>query len=355
VVFNPACSSARSSCGCWLCSSASVSARSAVTCEVTWPSRSTSRCTSIRPSSGGSRRISNWLEPDCARAAMATARPAIGMAAVEAGAAMVAGADCAAAVATAKPKFGRPSADTLAAPLALCPLDAPVDDESVEGAAAGALACPVPLAAFASAGAGTAPSSLPCTSAGGCEPASVVFAAARAEAEAGLAAASSLLPAGACAPGASPAISCAGAPSWFGSTGTAVWARAFDGSPIAAGATSAAGAAGAAAGVSAGAGVCAVASALTMMTAATGCCVLAAGATAAPGRSSCHCRCSCHRGRRPMLSSSLTGWAVRPAAVRSGLRRWRWPADSGWRRCCRELECPAAMPRCPDRSRWLRR
>ena len=32
----------------------------------------------MRPSSGGSSRMSNWLEPACAREAMATARPAMG-------------------------------------------------------------------------------------------------------------------------------------------------------------------------------------------------------------------------------------------------------------------------------------
>src|SRR5215831_17761147 len=63
----------------------------------------------MRPSSGGSSRMSNWLLPAWARAAIATAKPATGTnAAVEvaddAETAVVAGA--VAATSAAKPKFG---------------------------------------------------------------------------------------------------------------------------------------------------------------------------------------------------------------------------------------------------------
>ena len=63
----------------------------------------------MRPSSAGSSRISNWLEPLCARAAIATARPATG---TEAALDVAPGDADPAAVellaATEKPKLGRP-------------------------------------------------------------------------------------------------------------------------------------------------------------------------------------------------------------------------------------------------------
>ena len=59
---------------------ASVSGFSTVKCDVTLPCRSTSRRTSMRPSSAGSRRISNRLLPARALAAICTARPLTGTA-----------------------------------------------------------------------------------------------------------------------------------------------------------------------------------------------------------------------------------------------------------------------------------
>ena len=73
----------------------------------------------MRPSSGGSSRMSNWLEPAWAREAMATARPAMGTVA----AAAVPGAAAAAAGAAwfaTMPKFGRPSVAAFAAFHPLC-------------------------------------------------------------------------------------------------------------------------------------------------------------------------------------------------------------------------------------------
>lgn len=71
--------------------------------------------------------ISNWLEPACARAAMATASPAIGMAAAVvvpdgAAATVVEGA---VAVGAEKPKFGRPPMSGLLAPVLPCEVDGP--------------------------------------------------------------------------------------------------------------------------------------------------------------------------------------------------------------------------------------
>jgi hypothetical protein len=63
----------------------------------------------MRPSSGGSSRMSNWLVPACARAAIATANPAMGTGAFVAAAddeAPDAFAGDAAAVRAEKPKFG---------------------------------------------------------------------------------------------------------------------------------------------------------------------------------------------------------------------------------------------------------
>ena len=73
----------------------------------------------MRPSSGGSSRMSNWLEPACAREAMATARPAMGTVAAAAVPGVAAAAAGAVWLAT-MPKFGRPSVAAFAAFHPLC-------------------------------------------------------------------------------------------------------------------------------------------------------------------------------------------------------------------------------------------
>jgi hypothetical protein len=81
------------------------------------------------------------LEPAWARAAIATASPAIGTAAEEAVlAAAVPAVDGVAAAAAMNPKFGRPSAPVFAVPVALGALDDPASEEMAESPAARAAA-----------------------------------------------------------------------------------------------------------------------------------------------------------------------------------------------------------------------
>lgn len=91
-----------------------------MTCDVTWPLESMSRRTSMRPSSGGSSLISNWLEPACARAAMATGRPAIETAAAGVVSAAVAAVWAVAVLVATMPKFGRPAVADFTAAAVLC-------------------------------------------------------------------------------------------------------------------------------------------------------------------------------------------------------------------------------------------
>ena len=80
----------------------------------------------MRPSSGGSSRMSNWFDPACAREAIATARPEIGTAASVVGVPeVVADVAFAEAAADTKPKLGSPAASVLV-PVAL-----PLFDEAV--------------------------------------------------------------------------------------------------------------------------------------------------------------------------------------------------------------------------------
>jgi len=79
-------------------SMSSVSERSTIRRDLTWPSPSISRRTSIRPSSGGSRRISKRFLPALDCAAISTARPATGTVAAGAGVGAAAAAALAAAV-----------------------------------------------------------------------------------------------------------------------------------------------------------------------------------------------------------------------------------------------------------------
>jgi hypothetical protein len=67
--------------------------------------------------------MSNWLDPDCARAAIATARPATGTgSAVDAAPDAVdpAAADDVVAANAVKPRFGTPATSAFAAPTPLC-------------------------------------------------------------------------------------------------------------------------------------------------------------------------------------------------------------------------------------------
>ena len=89
---------------------------------VTWPLPSTLSCTSMRPSSGGVRLMSNWFEPARALDAIATARPAIGTAAAGAEAAVAVAASCVAAGVVTKPNVGRPLLSVLGAALTPPPL-----------------------------------------------------------------------------------------------------------------------------------------------------------------------------------------------------------------------------------------
>src|SRR5467141_982055 len=80
-VFSPASSSARWSCGASWRNIDSVSGFSTVKCEVTWPLRSTSMRTSMRPRSAGSSLISKRLLPLFAETAISSASPLNGTAA----------------------------------------------------------------------------------------------------------------------------------------------------------------------------------------------------------------------------------------------------------------------------------
>jgi hypothetical protein len=86
--------------------------------------------------------MSNWLDPDCARAAIATARPATGTgSAVDAALDAVdpAAFDGAAAAKAVKPRFGTPATSAFAAPLPFCAF-AVSDADAVETSVARALA-----------------------------------------------------------------------------------------------------------------------------------------------------------------------------------------------------------------------
>src|SRR5665213_1090081 len=77
-VLKPASSSARCNCGASCCSMVSVSGFSTVRCDVTWPVRSTSMRTSMRPRSAGSSRISKLLLPFFTEVAISIASPLSG-------------------------------------------------------------------------------------------------------------------------------------------------------------------------------------------------------------------------------------------------------------------------------------
>ena len=81
-VLKPASSSARCNWGASCRSIDSVSGFSTVKCEVTWPLRSTSMRTSMRPRSAGSSRISKLLLPLLTDAAISSASPLNGTAAL---------------------------------------------------------------------------------------------------------------------------------------------------------------------------------------------------------------------------------------------------------------------------------
>ncbi len=91
----------------------------------------------MRPSSGGSSLISNWLDPACARATMAIGRPEIETAAGAAPGAPVAVWGVAALAAT-MPKLGRLAVADCTALVAVCAFDGP--EPSVGAAAAEATA-----------------------------------------------------------------------------------------------------------------------------------------------------------------------------------------------------------------------
>lgn len=141
-----------------------MSARSAVMCVVTWPLLSTSRRTSMRPSSGGSSRMSNWLAPACARTAIATASPATGTGA------FVAAADDAepdalagdvAAARAEKPKFGMAVRSVFAAVACVFDVAALVVAEVVGSGAFTAARSLVAAAAASDGGAPTSSGSTP--------------------------------------------------------------------------------------------------------------------------------------------------------------------------------------------------
>src|SRR6266576_4177279 len=77
-VLRPASSSARCSWGASWRNIDSVSGFSTVKCEVTWPLRSTSMRTSMRPRSAGSSRTSKRVAPRCTEAAISIASPLTG-------------------------------------------------------------------------------------------------------------------------------------------------------------------------------------------------------------------------------------------------------------------------------------
>lgn len=81
-VLNPASLRACCNCGASCCSMDSVSAFSTTKCEVIWPLLSTLMRTSMRPRSAGSSRISKLLLPFLTDAAISTASPLNGTAAL---------------------------------------------------------------------------------------------------------------------------------------------------------------------------------------------------------------------------------------------------------------------------------
>src|SRR5271169_32119 len=101
----------------------------------------------MRPRSGGSRRISNWLEPAWAREAMATGSPAIDTlgAVVVVDAADVVG-GVVATLAAAMPSVGTSPAARLAPLAAACPVDAVPSADAVPPAPS---PCAVAIVLFA--------------------------------------------------------------------------------------------------------------------------------------------------------------------------------------------------------------